>query len=115
MNITITPQGVITFASLCTAIILLVERFAKGVRWFDKQDKQSTDIDALKAQHNSDVKAIKEELATDMRLINEEQTLLTYGILACLKGLSEQGCNGPVTEAINKIEKHLNQRAHNQH
>ena len=103
MNITVTPQGVITFASLCTAIILLVERFAKGVRWFDKQDKQSTDIDDLREQHNNDVKSI-----------NEELTLLTYGILACLKGLNEKGCNGPVTEAIGRIEKHLNQRAHNQ-
>lgn len=40
--------------------------------------------------------------------------LLTYGILACLKGLKEQGCNGPVTEAIDKIEKHVNKQAHDQ-
>ena len=44
--------------------------------------------------------------------MKEEQALLTEGILACLKGLKEQGCNGPVTEAINKIEKHLNEKAH---
>ena len=43
-----------------------------------------------------------------------EQCLLTYGILACLKGLKEQGCNGPVTEAIDKIEKHINKQAHDQ-
>lgn len=48
----------------------------------------------------------------DIRKINEEQCLNTYGLLACLKGLKEQGCNGPVTEAINKIEKHLNKQAH---
>ena len=48
----------------------------------------------------------------DMDDMKQEQTLLVYGILACLKGLKEQGCNGPVTEAINKIEKHLNQKAH---
>lgn len=48
----------------------------------------------------------------DMDAMKKEQTLLVYGILACLKGLKEQGCNGPVTEAINKIEKHLNQKAH---
>lgn len=47
-----------------------------------------------------------------MDAMKKEQTLLVYGILACLKGLKEQGCNGPVTEAINKIEKHLNQKAH---
>ena len=37
---------------------------------------------------------------------------MTYGVLACLKGLKEQGCNGPVTEAIQTIEKHLNVEAH---
>lgn len=43
---------------------------------------------------------------------NEELALLTFGILACLKGVHELGANGPVTEAINKIEKHLNEKAH---
>jgi len=32
--------------------------------------------------------------------------------LACLMGLKEQGCNGPVTEAINQLEKHINKQAH---
>jgi len=82
------------------------------VRWFDQQEKQTTDIAALKAKHEADIKALKQALAEDMRGINEEQTLLTYGILACLKGLKEQGCNGPVSEAINKIEKYLNKKAH---
>ena len=31
---------------------------------------------------------------------------------ACLKGLQEQGCNGPVTEAVNRIEEYLNKKAH---
>ena len=114
MTIEVTLQNVITFGAFVTAAVLLIKRFANGVRWVDKQDKQTADIDALKEQHNADVAAIKEELAKDMQTINEEQTLLTYGILACLKGLSEQGCNGPVSEAISMIEKHLNKRAHNQ-
>ena len=46
--------------------------------------------------------------------IPKENTLLTYGVLACLKGMAEQGCNGPVREAIDKIEKSLNLRAHDQ-
>lgn len=44
--------------------------------------------------------------------MKEEMCLLTYGVLACLKGLQELECNGPVTEAIGKIEKHMNQEAH---
>nr|DAH15951.1 MAG TPA: Phospholamban [Bacteriophage sp.] len=44
--------------------------------------------------------------------IKREQTLICYGVLACLKGLKEQGCNGPVTKALDKLEKHLNEGAH---
>ena len=44
--------------------------------------------------------------------IQDEQTVICYGMLACLKGLQEQGCNGPVTEARTQLEKHLNQKAH---
>lgn len=44
--------------------------------------------------------------------IQEEQTLLCYGIRACLQGLAEQGCDGPVHDALDKLDKHLNQKAH---
>ena len=29
-----------------------------------------------------------------------------------IKGLKEQGCNGPVTEAVTKLEQHINEEAH---
>lgn len=112
MTITLSPQNIITAASLCTAVILLIQRFAKGVRWFDKQEQQSTDLEQLKLHHEEDVAALKNELAAEMRNNNAELQLLTYGVLACLKGLQEKGCNGPVTEAVNKIEKYLNAKAH---
>lgn len=47
-----------------------------------------------------------------LRAIQEEQTVQCYCILACLKGLAEQGCNGPVHEGIDMMEKHLNKKAH---
>ena len=50
----------------------------------------------------------------ELKAIRKEQTLICYGLLACLKGLKEQGCNGPVTEAMNKMEKYLNQAAHDE-
>ena len=50
----------------------------------------------------------------DIKVIKEEQTILTKGVLACLKGLKEQGCDGPVTTAIQDIEEHLNKQAHKQ-
>lgn len=112
MVIELTQQTIVTAGAVVTAAVLLVQRFTKGVRWFDKQAQQSTDIEALRTKHEADMKALKEAVAADMHSINTEQTLLTYGVLACLKGLKEQGCNGPVTDAINKIEKYLNQKAH---
>lgn len=48
----------------------------------------------------------------EIKSLKQEQTVICYGVLAALKGLKEQGCNGPVTEAINKLEKHLNIQAH---
>ena len=101
MQFTITWQTFITAAAVVGAVVALVTYFSKVVHWVDKQAKQDEDIKKLKQHHEEDIAAIK-----------EEQTLLVYGVLACLKGLSEQGCNGPVTEAIGKYEKYLNQKAH---
>ena len=42
----------------------------------------------------------------------EEQTLICYGVRACLMGLVEQGCDGPCKDALNKLDKHLNKAAH---
>ena len=66
-------------------------------RWILHQNAQSDEIAALKAEN----KELKEEL-----------TVICYGVLAALKGLKEQGCNGPVSDAITTMEKHLNKRAH---
>lgn len=101
MQITLTWQGVITAFAFVGAVVGLVTYFSKGVRWVDKQNKQDDKIDKLSKHHEE-----------DMASIREEQTLLVYGVLACLKGLKEQGCNGPVTEAINEFEKYLNKKAH---
>ena len=90
MTFHITVQGIITAAAFVAALIALAGYIFRARDWVKKQNTQDSEIKAIK----------------------EEQQLLTYGVLACLKGLSEQGCNGPVTEAITKFEKHLNERAH---
>jgi F420-0:gamma-glutamyl ligase-like protein len=99
--ITLSWQSLITASAVLAAIVAIITLFAKGVRWVDKQKKQDSDIESLRATHN-----------TDMDSIKQEQVLIVYGLLACLKGLSEQGCDGPVTEAIQALEKHLNKEAH---
>lgn len=101
MNITITWQSFITAAAFVGAVIALVTYFSKVVRWVDKQSKQDEEIKRLKQHHEEDIAAIK-----------LEQTLLVEGILACLQGLQEKGCNGPVTKAIEKYQTYLNAKAH---
>lgn len=90
--ITVSWQTIITAAAVLGAVVGIMKYYNKG-------------YDLVKHQKEQD-KSIKD--------IQDELTLLTYGVLACLKGLKEQGCDGPVTEAVDKIEKHINQRAHGQ-
>ena len=98
---TVTWQSLLTAAAIAAAIIALWGYVARAVRFMDRQQKQDTDLASLRRHHDEDMQTIK-----------AEQTILCYGVLACLKGLAEQGCDGPVHDAIDKLEKHLNKRAH---
>lgn len=86
------PDEIITTAAVVTAIITLGGLLIAVYKWYARQNQQDVEIKKIK----------------------KEQCLMTYGILACLKGLKEQGCNGPVTEAIAKLEKHMNKAAHDE-
>ena len=83
-------QTIITIASVITALGVILGVVLAVHKWVLKNEKQDGDIKTIK----------------------EEQSILTCGVLACLKGLKEQGCDGPVTDAIQKIENHLNKQAH---
>ena len=83
-------EVVIIVASVITALGTIIACFTTIHKWILRQNKQDEDIKSIK----------------------EEQKVLTTGVLACLKGLKEQGCDGPVTEAIHEIENHLNKEAH---
>ena len=81
---------IITAATVIAAIVAFGTYFTKVHNWVLQQNKQDTDISGIK----------------------KELQITTYGLLACLKGLAEQGCDGPVKEAIVKIEKQLNAKPH---
>ena len=49
-----------------------------------------------------------------IKAMQKEQELICYGLRGALQGLIEQGCNGPCKDALEKINKHLNQKAHEQ-
>ena len=90
MTVQLTWQTILTAAGIIGALVAIVTYLKKLFGWFERQEMQD--------------KRIKE--------IKEEQSILTAGILACLKGLVELGCDGVVKEQISKIETHLNDKAH---
>ena len=99
----ITWQTIITAGAIVSAIAGITAYLVKLVLWVDRQKNQDKDIETLRQKHDKDNSAVQRELA-----------ILTYGVLACLKGLQEVGCNGPVTEAVNKIERYINLKAHDE-
>ena len=88
----IDANTVITAAAVVTALGVLGGVVAWVVKLVQRDRRQSTEIIRMQ----------------------DELTIICYGLRGALQGLIEQGCNGPVREAIDKIEKSLNLRAHDQ-
>lgn len=86
----ISADTIITAAAFLSAVIAIFGLIFAVYKWYLRQNKQDDDIRALKT----------------------EQSVIVKGVLACLKGLKEQGCNGPVTNAIEEIQTHINNQAH---
>lgn len=109
----VSVDTILTASSVVGAIGAFVTLFWKLFKWIDHQKEQDQTIAEMKEHFEKEIKELRDKHHTDTHGIQEEQTLVIYGLLACLKGLQEQGCDGPVSEAVDKIEKHINQKAHN--
>lgn len=81
---------IIKAAALLGAIGAIGALLYKGFQFWERQKAQDVEIQGMK----------------------EEQCVMCYAILATLDGLKQLGANGNVTDAYNKLEKHLNQSAH---
>ena len=86
----ITADTVIKFASLLTAVSVVVGAIVTVVKVFQRDKRQSEVI----------------------KLIQQEQEILCIGIRGALQGLIEQGCDGPCKSALKMLDEHLNDRAH---
>lgn len=90
MTVVLTSQTVVTAGAVLAALTAIFTLLWRIFKWADRQKRQDAELEETR----------------------KELALLTYGVLACLKGLKEQGCNGPVTDAIQRIEKFINKQAH---
>lgn len=92
MEVTISAETIIKIAGVLTALGVIGGVVLWCFKFVERNKKQDEELKAIR----------------------KEQTLICYGILACLRGLEEQGCDGPVHEALDKLEKHLNKAAHDE-
>ena len=92
LSVTLTQESVIGAAGLIAAVIALVTYLAKIHKWFLRQKAQEKDIKAIK----------------------RENTLMVYAMQACLDGLQQLGANHTVPAAKEKLDKYINQMAHDQ-
>ncbi len=97
-----------------TAISVILGAVYGAFRWFQTQNKHTDDIKELKALHKSDMEEAQKKENEDMQEIKDELCVLSYAMLAVFDGLQQLHCNGNVTKARDSLEKHLNQRAHDQ-
>lgn len=95
---------IIKIGGVITALATIIGAIVIIVKWFNKQNKQTTDIVDIKKHHEADIMELRDELC-----------VLSYGMLAALDGLKQLHCNGEVTKAHEMLSKHLNKQAHGQH
>lgn len=100
-TITLSAEDIVAFVALMGAIGAIFGVIFAVYRWYLHQQDQDKVIADL-----------KKEQAEEIAEIKKEQQLLTYGMLACLDGLKQLNCDGSVTEARDKLSKHLNTQAH---
>lgn len=84
------------------------------IKWVVNQNKQTEDIAALRKKHDADIAEAKRKESEDIQTIKDELCVLSYAMLAALDGLKQLHCNGEVSKAHDRLEKHLNQTAHGQ-
>lgn len=85
-------QTIITAASVIAAVSAIFGAIFAAYRWYLRQNKDSKEIERLK----------------------RENSLICYALSACLDGLIQLGANHTVPIAKDKLDKYLNQSAHDQ-
>lgn len=87
---TITTETIITGAAVIGALVTIFGIIFAVYRWYLKQEKQDKDIAKIK----------------------KENTLICFALSACLDGLQQLGANHSVPVAKDKLDKYLNEQAH---
>lgn len=91
-NITISVETILSVASVITAVITIGGVIFAIYRWYLRQNRDTEEIKKLK----------------------RENALICYALSACLDGLMQLGANHSVPTVKDKLDKYINQTAHDQ-
>lgn len=58
------------------------------------------------------IETMEKNYRIELKDSKAERLILLEAVLACLKGLQEQGIDGPVTKGIEKVEKYMMEKTH---
>lgn len=92
---------IITAGAVVTALGVLIGLIVRVYKRLEKQDHHEEEIKSLKQHHEEDVRRLK-----------EENRIICFALSACLDGLMQLGANHTVPIAKEKLDKYLNQQAH---
>lgn len=95
--------------SAITGLTIIVGFFVAIFKWYKKN---ITDRFASVEKRVSIIETMEKNYRKELQDSKDERLILVRGLLACLKGLAEQGCNGAVTQGIVDLEKHLIDKSH---
>lgn len=121
----VNTETLINAGKILTGLTAFFTIVWKLFQWINHQKEQDEKIKSIRREYKEEIKRLEDKHdreVEEMRQSSEESTssfqeeltMITYGLLACLQGLNEQGCDGPVSEAIDKFNKYLNKKAHHQ-
>ena len=97
----ITWSSVITAGAVVSALGVLIGLVLKIHKWYLRINDLGEGIADLKQHHKADIQQI-----------NEENKLVCFALSACLDGLIQLGANHNVPIAKEKLDKYLNNQAH---
>ena len=115
MDNAITPNGILLIFQAIISLVAGITAVIAIIKWITQIHDRNKKLDGYEEKIAEVQKAIEDlKLDTDakMQALRAEQLIITDSILAILEGLGQLECNGPVTEAKNKLVEYINERAH---
>ena len=116
MDAPITLQSIMYIFEFIIAVVAGVTATIAIIKWITTIHDRNKKLDGYE-KDIADIKMSIETLRSDtdekMQAMRKEQLVITDSLLAILDGLHQLNCNGPVTDAKDKLVDYINDRAHN--